>query len=59
MSLAPSKATDIVTMRGVLEQQSSDEDTTALAAVLLAEFDTVLRDFNAMRAAKGPRLPKS
>jgi len=56
LSLAPSKATDIVTMRGVLEQQSGDEDTTALAAVLLAEFDTVLRDLNAMRAAEGTAL---
>lgn len=56
LSLAPSKATDIVTMRGVLEQQAVDDDTATIAAVLLHDFDVVLRDFNVMRAAEGDAL---
>ena len=57
VSLAPSKATDIVTMRGVLEQtQEEDQDTSALLQVLLEDFDAVLTDFNAMRSAEGAAL---
>ncbi|MGB3243127.1 MAG: YicC/YloC family endoribonuclease [Sulfitobacter sp.] len=56
LSLAPSKATDIVTMRGVLEQAVPDEDTTALAVTLLADFDAVLADFNTMRTQEGTAL---
>lgn len=56
LSLAPSKATDIVTMRGVLEQQAVADDTAKIAAVLLHDFDAVLRDFNVMRAAEGDAL---
>jgi uncharacterized protein (TIGR00255 family) len=56
ISLAPSKATDIVTMRGVLEQTQTEDDAAALAAALLGEFPAVLSDFNAMRAAEGAAL---
>jgi len=56
VSLAPSKATDIVTMRGVLEAATPEDDNAALAAALLAEFDTVLDAFDAMRAAEGAAL---
>jgi uncharacterized protein (TIGR00255 family) len=56
LSLAPSKATDIVTMRGVLEQSTPDDDNAELAKVLLADFETVLLDFNAMRATEGAAL---
>lgn len=56
ISLAPSKATDIVTMRGVLEQAVIEDDNDALATALLAEFEGVLADFNAMRAAEGAAL---
>ena len=56
VSLAPSKATDIVTMRGVLEQSVPEDDNAALAAALLAEFPAVLADFNAMRDAEGAAL---
>ncbi|KEJ88532.1 YicC/YloC family endoribonuclease [Sulfitobacter donghicola] len=58
VSLAPSKATDIVTMRGVLEQAVVEDDNEALAAALLAEFKDVLDDFNAMRASEGAALEK-
>lgn len=56
VSLAPSKATDIVTMRGVLEQSQSQDDVAAVSAALLAEFPAVLADFNAMRAREGAAL---
>ncbi|MGC1505750.1 MAG: YicC/YloC family endoribonuclease [Sulfitobacter sp.] len=56
VSLAPSKATDIVTMRGVLEQASFQDDAGALCKVLLADFDTVLNDFDAMRGQEGAAL---
>ncbi len=56
ISLAPSKATDIVTLRGVLEQAATQDDNTALAAVLLAEFEEVLTAFNAMRTQEGAAL---
>lgn len=56
VSLAPSKATDIVTMRGVLEQAVPEDDNATLTAALLAEFPAVLADFNAMRDAEGAAL---
>ncbi|WP_259993257.1 YicC/YloC family endoribonuclease [Sulfitobacter sp. S190] len=56
VSLAPSKASDIVTMRGVLDHAVTDDDNDALAAALLAEFPTLLADFNAMRASEGASL---
>ncbi len=56
VSLAPSKATDIVTMRGVLEQANTVDDVATLAKTLLAEFTVVLADFNAMRASEGAAL---
>jgi uncharacterized protein (TIGR00255 family) len=58
VSLAPSKATDIVTMRGVLEQAVIEDDNDALATALMSEFETVLADFNAMRASEGAALDK-
>jgi uncharacterized protein (TIGR00255 family) len=56
ISLAPSKATDIVTMRGVLEQVAVEDDNAALAAALIGEFSEVLADFNAMRRMEGAAL---
>ncbi|MGC1495952.1 MAG: YicC/YloC family endoribonuclease [Sulfitobacter sp.] len=56
VSLAPSKATDIVTMRGVLEQAALDQDTAALCKTLLADFDPALADFDAMRRSEGAAL---
>jgi uncharacterized protein (TIGR00255 family) len=58
VSLAPSKATDIVTMRGVLEQAVTEDDNDALSQVLVAEFKQVLAGFNAMRTAEGAALSK-
>ena len=58
VSLAPSKATDIVTMRGVLEQATTEDDNEALGKALMAEFDSVLADFNAMRTSEGAALER-
>lgn len=56
VSLSPSKATDIVTMRGVLEQAVQEDDTSALAKTLIEDFQTVLGDFNTMRSTEGAAL---
>ncbi len=56
VSLAPSKATDIVALRGVLEQTDGDQDATGLAATMLADADAVLADFDAMRVSEGAAL---
>lgn len=56
VSLAPSKATDIVTMRGVLEQAVQEDDAAALAKTLLADFETVLSGFDDMRLSEGAAL---
>ena len=56
VSLAPSRASDILTMRGVLEQSDQAQDIDALREVLLAEFPAVLEDFNAMRRQEGAAL---
>ncbi|NNE51409.1 MAG: YicC family protein [Sulfitobacter sp.] len=56
VSLAPSKASDIVTMRGILEQTEEEEDSAALCKALLADFERVCADFDAMRVAEGQAL---
>ena len=57
MVLAPTRASDILTLRGVTEQGSTDlPDTAPLRAALLADLTPVLADFNAVRAAEGVAL---
>ncbi|MDW3221430.1 MAG: YicC/YloC family endoribonuclease [Paracoccaceae bacterium] len=56
ISLAPSKSSDIVALRGVLEQSSSEDDAAPLASALLAEAQTLIADFNAMRDSEGAAL---
>jgi len=56
VSLAPSKATDIVTMRGVLEQATHEDDAAALCKTLLGDVDPVFADFDAMRTREGEAL---
>jgi uncharacterized protein (TIGR00255 family) len=58
VSLAPSRASDLLTMRGVLEQAEDAQDIDGLRAALLAEFPGLLADFNAMREAEGAALSK-
>lgn len=56
ISLAPSRPGDILAQRGVLEMASSEADTTALQAALLADFEAVLDGFLDMRRGEGRAL---
>jgi uncharacterized protein (TIGR00255 family) len=58
LSLAPSKASDIVAMRGVLHQNMVLEDTTELSIALLAQADELISSFDAMRSSEGAALEK-
>jgi uncharacterized protein (TIGR00255 family) len=58
LSLAPSKASDIVAMRGVLDQNVVVEDTTELSIALLAQADDLIASFDAMRSSEGAALEK-
>lgn len=57
LSLAPSKASDIVAMRGILDQKNqSDRDTKPLAKALLAQAGDLIQSFDAMRQSEGAAL---
>ncbi|WP_085890614.1 YicC/YloC family endoribonuclease [Roseovarius litorisediminis] len=56
LSLAPANAADVLSVRGVLESGAADQDTSALASALLADFETLLQGFIAMRASEGTAL---
>jgi uncharacterized protein (TIGR00255 family) len=56
LSLAPATAADILGLRGVLDARSSDTDTGPLLAALMADVETLLADFRAMRRAEGQAL---
>lgn len=58
LSLAPATAADILGLRGVLDSRAQDSDTAPLLAALIADFDTVMADFRAMRRAEGRALHK-
>ena len=58
LSLAPSKASDIVAMRGGLDQNEVVEDTTELSKVLLAQAGELIDSFDAMRSSEGAALEK-
>jgi uncharacterized protein (TIGR00255 family) len=58
LSLAPSKATDIAVMRGVLEQSSGEQDIAPLKAALETDVAAMLRDFVQMRAGEGAALAR-
>ena len=56
LSLAPATAADILGVRGVLESRGLDQESGPLLAALMADFETVLADFRAMRRAEGRAL---
>ena len=56
LSLAPSRASDIAAMRGVLEQGVAQDDPVPLRTALLADLPDVLSAFDAMRRAEGAAL---
>ena len=56
LSLAPSRASDVAMMRGVLEQGVSQDDPAPLRAALMAELPSLLAAFDDMRKAEGTAL---
>jgi uncharacterized protein (TIGR00255 family) len=56
LSLAPSRASDIAMMRGVLEQSVAQDDPAPLRAALLAELPGLLDEFDRMRQTEGAAL---
>ena len=56
VTLRQPTAADVLTLRGVLDTQGQEADTTALRAALLADLPALLADFGAMRAAEGAAL---
>lgn len=56
IALAQTSAADLLSVKGVLEQASPDEETKELATALIADFETLLAQFLAMRASEGEAL---
>ncbi len=56
VTLAPSRAGDILGLRGVLASGAADVDQKALLAALMASFDAALEAFREMRIAEGDKL---
>ncbi len=57
MTLAPSRAADLLSQRGVLELVSGDEEDTApLRSALMQSFEPLLADFLDMRRREGAEL---
>ena len=59
LSLAPSKASDIVAMRGILDQKAlGEQDTKPLSKMLLAQANELISSFDAMRQSEGDALAR-
>lgn len=56
MTLAPSRAGDVLLQRGVLDTVKDDEDTAPLLAALMADFEAVLSAFIDSRTREGEAL---
>jgi len=56
LSLAPSRASDIALMRGVMEQGVTQDDPAPLRATLIAELPRLLDAFDDMRQGEGAAL---
>ncbi|MBU2962374.1 YicC family protein [Citreicella sp. C3M06] len=56
LALVPSSAAEIVAQRGVMATGQGARAIAPLRALLLAEFETALEDFAAMRASEGAAL---
>lgn len=56
ITLAPSRAADILNVRGVLEMETAEDDTKALATHLAADFDAIAASFVEMRQGEGRAL---
>ncbi|MFY0595837.1 MAG: YicC family protein [Cognatishimia sp.] len=55
-TLSPSKATDVLAVRGVLDSSSGDGDSAALAKALVKAYPALLDSFVEMRKAEGAAL---
>ena len=58
LTLAPSTASDLLAMRGVLEPGAAEDDVTALVAQLKSELAPLIASFVEMRAREGAALTK-
>ncbi len=56
VTMAQPSPADVLSVRGVLETGTADEDTGALRAAVMADLPALLADFQAMRAAEGLAL---
>lgn len=56
VTLRQPTAADVLTLRGVLDAQTQDIDTTPLRAALLADLPALLTDFATMRRTEGAAL---
>lgn len=56
VTLAQATAADVLVMRGVLDANATEEDTTPLRTAIMADFPALLAAFNAMRASEGAAL---
>ncbi|MEC8195660.1 MAG: YicC/YloC family endoribonuclease, partial [Pseudomonadota bacterium] len=56
ISLAPSKASDLLSQRGVMEQAVEETDSKALLAAITAQLPELLASFKQMRASEGQAL---
>jgi uncharacterized protein (TIGR00255 family) len=56
ITLAPSRAADILALRGVLETASPEDEADTLGAALRVDFDALVHGFVAMRATEGRAL---
>lgn len=56
MTLAPSKASDLLPLRGMLEASVGEDDTAPLAARIKGEFARLVGEFVEMRTTEGKAL---
>lgn len=56
ITLAPSKAADLLTVRGVLDESAAQDDTAPLIAALRAQFAPLVAAFVQMRESEGTAL---
>lgn len=56
VTLAQASQADVLSLRGVMEQASVEDDSAPLAAALMHDFPPLLADLQAMRAAEGKAL---
>ena len=56
VSLSKPSAADVLSVRGIVDAGSSEDDTAPLREAILADFPAVLSDLSAMRQAEGAAL---